>query len=232
MGGYFGNVVDSWTKSPESFFANAATGGMYGMADAARPDYETRNDQNSRDRNNLVNQMRGSMGPQQRDADYDVGLARGKQEFYDDPDMLSLRAKREDLAKGFDGQELGALREQARSDLSGQRSKYLGQLSSNLAKGGVGGARAAAMRGAADANFAGKRAEQERAINVEQANQIRKGTDSLQDFYFRQKYGKLGSAITEQQLGVAERTAAAQTAAAMFQPKKGAVGQLLGDILG
>lgn len=230
MAGWLSNYIDTWTSSPESAFANAATGGMYGAAAASSPGYETRADKNQRERNALVDQMRGNMGPQQRDTDYEVGLSRGAQEFYDDPDMKELRATRQDLAKGYEGKALGALREQARSDLAGQRSKYLGQLSSNLAKGGVGGARAAAMRGAADANFAGKRAEQERMINIDQANQIRRGTDALQDFYFRQKYGKLGTAITEQQLGVAERTAANQAAAAMFQPKKGVVGQLLGDL--
>jgi len=165
-----------------------------------------------------------------REKDLQSGYAAGQKEFYDDPNMQSMLARREDLAKGYDGKTLGALREQSRSDVAGQQSKYLSQLSSNLGKAGVGGARAAAMKSAANVGFAGKRAENERAINIDQADQIRKGTDSLQDFVFRQKFGKLGQGIAEAQMGVADRTGSMQMTAAMFQPKKGILGETLGGL--
>ncbi len=73
-----------------------------------------------------------------------AGQQIGQREFYDDPEMIAAKKRREDLAQGYSGQEIGALKGQAMSDIAGQRSSYLQQLKSNLAKRGVGGARAAA----------------------------------------------------------------------------------------
>lgn len=165
-----------------------------------------------------------------RAKDLETGYARGQKEFYDDPDMQTLRAQREDLAKGYSGEQLGALREQSRGDLQGQQSKYLQSLSSNLAKGGVGGARAAAMQQQANLGFAGKRAEQERLINIDQAKQVNQGTDKLQDFLFRQKYGKLGTGIGEAELGVADRNASMQAQIANKEKDKSLLDRFMGGI--
>ena len=89
-------------------------------------------------------------GAADRERDLAAGRARGKEIFYDDPDMKMMREKREDLAKGYSGQELGAIRQTARGEIAGQRNNYLRNMHSNLARGGVGGARGAAVRGAAD----------------------------------------------------------------------------------
>lgn len=160
-----------------------------------------------------------------RYADIEAGNAAGKKEFYDDPDMQMLRKKREGMADGYDGKEYGALRQSARDELKGQRSSYLNTLSSNLARGGVGGARAAAIRGAADQKFAAQNAENERKLLLDSARMKREGTNDLQDFLFRQKYGMLGTGLGYGQLGATDRGTAA--AAAANQPaKKGFLGSI------
>lgn len=165
-----------------------------------------------------------------RQADIEAGYKRGRDLFYNDPDMQAIRDRRFDLAQGYNGQQLGALREQSRSDLEGQRSKYLQQLQGNLGKGGVGGARAAAMVNQANSGFAANRAANERAINIDQAKQIRQGTSDLQDFLMRQKLGEVGTGIGYGELGVADRTAETQSAIANKEPKRGFLGSLLGNL--
>ena len=216
--GWFENFGESATN-PDNIWKNAATGGAYSFYDATLPGYGGPD----KDKGPYIPSAAETAAS--RAKDLETGYARGQKEFYDDPDMQMLRAKREDLAKGYSGETLGALREQSRADLEGQRSKYLQSLSSNLAKGGVGGARAAAMQQQANLGFAGKRAEQERQINIDQAKQINQGTNSLQDFLFRQKYGKMGTGIGEAQLGVADRNAALQAQIANKEPKQGLFGR-------
>lgn len=166
-----------------------------------------------------------------RENDLNAGYAKGKEIFYDDQDMKDLRARREDLAKGYSGEELGAIRETARGEVAGQRSNYLRSLGSNLARGGVGGARGAAIRGAADQNYAKTTADNERKMALDSANMVRTGTNDLQDFLFRQKYGMLGTGIGYGQLGVSDR--AADAAAAANQPaKKGVLGELWDNTVG
>ncbi|HEY8272169.1 MAG TPA: hypothetical protein VIG33_14865 [Pseudobdellovibrionaceae bacterium] len=139
------------------------------------------------------------------DNDYSKGYTRGKKEFYDDPDMQDLKKRNEDLAKGYDGNTLGAIRGEARDQIQGQRSNYMRQLQSRVGKAGIGGARGAAMAGAADKGFMDSTASSERKMAIDNSNLQREGTGKLQDFIFRQKYGTLGSAIGEQQAGLAER---------------------------
>ena len=81
-------------------------------------------------------------------------------------------------------------------------------MSSNLARGGVGGARGAAIRGANDQKYATINADNERKMALDSANMVRSGTNDLQDFIFRQKYGMLGTCLGYGQLGVADRTTA------------------------
>lgn len=148
-------------------------------------------------------------GAADRERDLAAGRARGKEIFYDDPDMKMMREKREDLAKGYSGQELGAIRQTARGEIAGQRNNYLRTMHSNLAKGGVGGARGAAVRGAADQKFAQSGADAERKMALDSANVARTGTNDLQDYIFRQKYGSLGTELGYGQLGTADRAAEA-----------------------
>lgn len=139
------------------------------------------------------------------DSDYEKGRARGVEEFYNDPDMQMLRQRQEDLSKGYSGAELGAKREEARSAIQGQRQGYQRQLAGRVGRAGIGGARAAAMQAGADKGFMQAGAEAERKMLLDNAALTRQGVGSLQDFIFRQKYGTLGSAIGEQQAGLAER---------------------------
>lgn len=166
-------------------------------------------------------------GAAERNADMQAGFAKGKELFYDDPDMQMMRDKRMDLAKGYDGQQMGAMRSQARNEIQGQRQGYLRSMSGNIARGGIGGARAAAMKANADQGFQQKGAEMERKMTLDNANLMRTGTNEAQDFLMRQKYGMLGTGMGYAQLGVTDRGAAAQAAAAGKEEKKGLLGQII-----
>lgn len=167
-----------------------------------------------------------------RNADLESGYKKGREIFYDDPDMQALRAKREDLAKGYSGKELGALKAQAVSDVEGARSSGIRKLQGNLAKAGVGGARAAAIQASADKGYAKDRGELERKMLLDSSSQVRSGTKDLQDFIFGQKYGELGTGLGYGQLGVSDRSAANQAAIANAPQKRGLLGGFLEDTFG
>lgn len=162
-----------------------------------------------------------------RKDDLEEGYAVGRKEFYDDPEMQRLRARREDLSKGFSGNELGAQRKEASDQISGQRSQYLNSLQGNLAKAGVGGARGAAMQASADNQFLNQKASAERKMLLDDAGLKRQGIDDLQNFIFNQKYGTLGTGLGYAQMGVADRTAS-QAAAANSQTSDGGI---FGDLM-
>lgn len=166
----------------------------------------------------------------QLNQDIAAGNAVGQAEFYDDPDMKMLRQRREDLSKGFSGEELGALRSQALNEIEGQRGAYMRNLQSNLAKGGSGGARSAAIKSQADRGFQQNRAETERKFAIDNAGLKRQGVGDLQDFIFRQKTGKLGTGIAYGQLGASERGTQNALDIANKESKKGILGNLLGDL--
>lgn len=155
-----------------------------------------------------------------RKSAYDYGRDLGQKEFYDDPDMIKMRQTREDLAKGYSGSELGALRGEAQANVAGQRSSYLDTLKTNLAKSGVGGARAAAIEGAAGQKFAELGAEGERKILLDSAKMKREGVSDLQDYLMRQKLGALGLAYGQQALSSADYAAEKGVQAAKSGGKK------------
>lgn len=161
-----------------------------------------------------------------RDAALNAGYARGQKEFYDDPDMQRLRQLREQYAQGYDSSELGNIRGSARAEIAGQRAQDQRQLASNLARGGVGGARAAAMQGAAAQKSGAQVMDAERKMALDSANMKRQGTSDLQDFLFRQKYGKMGTGIGEAQLQSADYQAEQARIANSQQPKQGLFGQM------
>lgn len=138
---------------------------------------------------------------------YNEGRAMGQKEFYDDPDMQKIRGLREDLAKGYSGQELGALRGEARGQLAGQQSNYLRQLQGQQARSGVGGARGAAQANAARQGFAGQTADAERKLLLDAGQVKRQGINDLQDYISRQKLGALGLAYGQQALSSADYAA-------------------------
>lgn len=213
--GWFDNLVDStanfMTAGTYGLIKDGKLGGnvLMGKDEQGNPIYSS--DDRAKD----------------RQADMDAGYAKGKEIFYDDPEMKALKARREDLAKGYSGEELGAIRGVARGEIAGQRDADQRRLSSNLARGGVGGARGAAIRGAADQKAGAQVMDAERKMALDSANMVRSGTNDLQDFIFRQKYGTLGTGLGYAQLGVADRTAAAQAAANNQKQDKGVVGGIL-----
>lgn len=137
------------------------------------------------------------------------GMGRGRELFYDDPDMQMLRQRRMDLSQGYSGQEMGALREGARREIAGQRQGYMGQLRSNLARQGVGGARSAAVQSAGNQRFAQAQADAERKMALDSAQLRRQGVSDLQDYLFRQKFGQLGTGLGYGQIAAAENTGSA-----------------------
>lgn len=164
-----------------------------------------------------------------------AGIATGKRLFSEDPKMKELEARRQELSKGYSGQELAALRGLSRDELEGQRAKALQQLRSNLGRGGVGGARGAAIQN--QSNIAQQRAagETERKMLLDSAQLQRQGTGDLQDFLFRQKLGEAGFGIGTAQLGSAERAADASRAANVAPEKSNfekytGLGWLLGNV--
>lgn len=168
---------------------------------------------------NVVNFDTSEAG-QRRSAAYDYGRALGQKEFYDDPDMIKMRQTREDLAKGYDGAELGALRGEAKANVQGQRSTYMDQLKGNLAKSGVGGARGAAVQNAANQKFAAQGAENERKVLLDSGKMKREGVNDLQDYLMRQKLGALGLAYGQQSLSSADFAAEKGVQAAQSGGKK------------
>lgn len=161
-----------------------------------------------------------------RNADLEAGYAKGKEIFYDDPDMQMLRKRREDLSKGYSGQELGALRALAERETEGARQSGLRKVQGNIARAGVGGARGAAIQAAADKGFLANKADLERKMTLDNANMVRQGTKDLQDYIFSQKYGQLGTGIGYGQLGVSDRSADAQARIANTQRDKNIFEQL------
>lgn len=151
---------------------------------------------------------------------YEYGAQLGQKEFYDDPDMQSMRKTREDLSKGYDSGELGALRGEAKANVQGQRSAYMSQLQNNLAKSGVGGARGAAMINEGNQKAAVQGAEAERKVTLDSAQMKRQGVNDLQDFLMRQKLGKLGLAYGQQSLASADYAAEKGVQAAQSGGKK------------
>ncbi len=150
-----------------------------------------------------------------RQSAYNYGRELGQKEFYDDPKMQEGLARREEMAKGYDGKELSGMRQEARGQVAGQRSAYLSTLKGKLARSGAGGARGAAVSAAADEGYAKLGAESERKLAADSSAMKRQGTNELQDYMFRQKLGATGLAYGQQSLAAsdyaAERGAAANS---------------------
>jgi hypothetical protein len=142
----------------------------------------------------------------------------GQSVFYDDPDMQRLRQLREDYAKGYEGQEAGAIRQQARGEIAGSQAAAQRKLASGLARGGVGGARAASIQSAQAQQGARSVAEAERKMALDSAQMKRQGAADLQDFIFRQKYGKEGLGLGY--AGLESSSYAAQQALEANKPKE------------
>lgn len=207
--GWFDDVLD--------VSANMMTGGAYGIYKAGQASG-----------GNASGQAAGGNAAGRNSA-LEAGYARGQKEFYDDPDMKRLRDLREQYAQGYDSSELGNIRATARGEIAGQREATQRNLQGRLGRGGVGGARAAAVLGSADQQALRSTADAERKMALDSAQMKRQGASDLQDFLFRQKYGKMGTGIGEAQLQSADYQAQ-QAAAANKPPKPGIVGQIFGGL--
>lgn len=151
---------------------------------------------------------------------FNVGAQFGQKEFIDDPEMQRLKKIREEYAKGYSGEELGAMRQTARGEIAGSQQAAQRQLQSKMAKGGVGGARGAAMAGAQAQQGAKTVADAERKMALDSANMKRQGAADLQDYIFRQKMAKMGTAAGFMSTGSADYAAERGVAANQGGGKK------------
>lgn len=121
-----------------------------------------------------------------------LGQMLGKRQFSGDADWQRLKKMREEGTQGFSAPELSALRAESRGEQQGQRQAALQRLRSNLAKGGVGGARAAAIQGSQDVQQQRGAADAERKLLLDEAQMKRQGQSDLQDLIMREKMGEAG----------------------------------------
>ena len=155
-----------------------------------------------------------------RMTDYYTGKNLGAEEFEQDPEMQRLKKLREEYAKGYSGEELGNIRQTARGEIAGSQQAAQRQLASKMARGGVGGARGAAMAGAQAQQGAKSVADAERKMALDSSNMKRQGAADLQDFIFRQKMGKMGTAAGFMSMGSADYAAERGVAANQGGGKK------------
>lgn len=162
--------------------------------------------------------------------DLEAGRKRGEEMFMKDPEMQAMRKRREELAQGYSAPQLAAFREQARASLAGEQSNILRQMAARQARGGVGGARAAAGQAAASTELQGKRAEMERGMTIAEADRVAQQTQAYQDFIMRQRYGVAASELGRAQLAVAQRGASEMARIAGQQRSQGLAGEILSGI--
>ena len=141
-----------------------------------------------------------------RASDTNYGQMIGEQAFQS-PEMMQMQRLREDLAKGYSGEAGGAIRETARREIAGNQQAQARKLGSAAARGGVGGARGAAMQ-AANARKGGEAvADAERKMAVDSFQMQQKGADNLQDYLFRKTFAKLGAGGAYASMGSADYAA-------------------------
>ena len=88
----------------------------------------------------------------------------------DHPLISVIKKIREEYAKGYSGEELGAMRQTARGEIAGSQNAAERQLKSKMAKGGVGGARGAAISGVQAQQGVKTVADAERKMALDSAN--------------------------------------------------------------
>jgi hypothetical protein len=164
-----------------------------------------------------------------RQQDYEMGSAAARKELVDDPVMQGLLAQRQDLSKGYSGETLGALRANQRGQIEGARQGYLNQVQGRIGRAGIGGARGAAMKSAADRASLGQIQQGENALALQNEQAVRQGQQSLEDFLMKQKFGVLSGGLSSQGFGAQER-AGEKAAAAAGKSDKGILGQIFGGL--
>ena len=142
-----------------------------------------------------------------RQGDINLGRMMGEQEFEKDPEMQRLKALREQYARGYEGEIGGAIRQQARGEIAGAQQAQQRKLAGALGRGGVGGARAASIQAASGREGAKAVAEAERGMALDSYRESKEGSADLQDFVFRSKLGKMGTAFGFAGLGSADYAA-------------------------
>lgn len=130
-----------------------------------------------------------------------------KRTVEDNPDFQKMKALREDYAKGYDGEQLGNLRQTARGEIAGQQQQAQRTLQGRLGRGGVGGARGAAMVGSQSQQGVNTVADSERKMSLDNYNIKKQGVNDLNDYISRNALGKLGSGAGYASMGSSDYAA-------------------------
>lgn len=136
-----------------------------------------------------------------------MGMAQGRQTFIDDPRMKQILGQFQDRAKGYDSNVLGGVRQEARGQIAGKQQAVQRGISSAAARGGVGGARLAALQGQAQLQGGQQVAGAERGMALENAQMQMKQGEALSDFMLRQQIGVAGAGAAYAQMASAQNTA-------------------------
>lgn len=173
---------------------------------------------------------------QMRNAEIEQGRARWRDMMSANPDVQEILKRKKDMAGGLNAQEMQAARDQM---IQGQQAQQQGAMRSLYAqqgrsgiRGGMAGAQQARMQG----QFNNQRAQQEQKLLLDNYALKRQGLNDWETSNNRMVFGELAQGLGEAGLGVADRTGYSQyligqsmADAARQQPKRGFVGDLIGD---
>lgn len=151
-------------------------------------------------------QVNLSEGMVRRAEELELGRQQAKK-FFETPETAEMEKRLRDLAKGFGGEELGAMRQEARGQIAGAQKAQQRQFGSQLGKSGVSGARAAAMKQAARQEQMRTIASSERQMLLNDAAMKAEKSQNLVDFLGRKASGQAGLAATIAGLGSSEYAA-------------------------
>lgn len=134
-----------------------------------------------------------------------------------DPRYQEVMRRYQDMSQGLNAQEMQAAREQMQMGQQSQRQQALRSLYSQQAKSGVRGGMAGAQNVRLQQKLGQDRNAAEQALLLQNYNLRRQGLQDYGTQVNRDIFGRLGTGLSEAQLGVADRTGAQQMAMANQQ---------------
>lgn len=149
-----------------------------------------------------------------RDADMTAGRNIWSQLTGSRPEYAAIMNRYKDMSQGLNAQEMTAAREQMARGQQGQAQSAMRSLYSNQAKSGVRGGMAGAQASRVGRQIASDRTAAEQKLLLDNYALRRQGLQDYSGVVNRDISGELGTGIGYAGLGVSDRTAAQQAAAA------------------
>jgi hypothetical protein len=172
-----------------------------------------------------------------RNADISAGQANWRTTVNDDPRIKDILNRRQDLSQGLNAQELRAQREQTARNIGSQQQGAMRQLYSAQANKGIRGGMAGAQAARVQRQAMQDRQAAEQKNTLDNMAVRRQGLNDYAQMAQGLKFGEMQQGLGQAGLGVADRTGYQQAligqsmaAAAGQQPKRGILGQVLGDL--